>query len=50
MSLWSIKRSRMANNAFYSSEKSRKRYGFLIFSYLKDRLSLFTAVKRDAKF
>ena len=34
---------------FTAVRKSRKRYGFVIFSYLKDRLSVFTAVKRDAK-
>ena len=35
---------------FLVVKKSRKRYGFVIFSYLKDRLSVFTAIKRDAKF
>ena len=35
---------------FTAVRKSRKRYGFVIFSYIKDRLSAFTAVKRDAKF
>ena len=33
---------------FVAVEKSRKRSGFFIYSYLKD--SEFTAVKRDAKF
>ena len=33
---------------FMAVKKSRKRSGFVIYSYLKD--SAFTAVKRDAKF
>ena len=33
---------------FMAVKKSRKRSGFVLYSYLKD--SAFTAVKRDAKF
>ena len=33
---------------FMALKKSRKHYGFVIYSHFKD--SLFTAVKRDAKF
>ena len=39
----------MANNAFYGCEKVEKAL-WSFFSVLKDRLSAFTAIKRDANF
>ena len=49
VSFQSVKRHKMANRRhFVAVKKSRKRSGFVLYSYLKD--SAFTAVKRDAKF
>ena len=46
--IWVCERAQRANRSFYGFIKSRKRSIFVIDSYLND--SVFTAVKRDAKF
>ena len=46
--IWVCERAQRANRSFYGFIKSRKRSIFVIDSYLND--SVFTAIKRDAKF
>ena len=48
LSFGSVKGPKGLTDDFYGFIKSRKRFSFVIDSYLKD--SAFTAVKRDAKF
>ena len=43
-----VRITKRANRCFFGCEKSRKRSGFVIYSYLKD--GTLTAVKRDVKF
>ena len=48
MSFRSVKVTKGLTDQFYGFTKSRKRYIFVIDSYLKE--TAFTAVKRDVKF